>query len=438
MYLLTVGSVTLTPDASTAVTLGAGNVQVIVSPFVAGNTSVPNVALSYFDGTTQTVYSDGRGNYSFQVPSGWSGTVTPSYAKASQDDAESQRRRQGDAPAPEPSLACAGTAPDRAGQVCCPHTPARSSVITFFPAPDSRSRGPSRTLSRRLAIFSSGAPAVERTSRGCECTRNRNETHMAASKTEILHALENSMFEFPEVPGRWDVPTFPGVRAHATPAISHLFGNMVGVSTLTEENADAVIAQVQDFFGKRHHSVGWWLNPSSTPIDLVTRLEAAGFRRVIEQAGLVLTDLQRAIRSNPAVTVRPATGAEQGDVIRLYTAAYPLPEQLAALYCDLFPLVDCGRHYLAFLDGVEGPVSVSSMFSPRGSPVAVMQGAATLGEYRGLGIYTSMMAARLADARAMGKDAAVLQGDRKTSAPIAAGLGFEEVCSIDFYAWDGA
>ena len=48
------------------------------------------------------------------------------------------------------------------------------------------------------------------------------------------------------------------------------------------------------------------------------------------------------------------------------------------------------------------------------------------------------MAARLADARAIGKDTAVLQGDRSTSAPICAKLGFEEVCSIDFYAWGGA
>jgi predicted GNAT family acetyltransferase len=64
-----------------------------------------------------------------------------------------------------------------------------------------------------------------------------------------------------------------------------------------------------------------------------------------------------------------------------------------------------------------------------------MQGAATLSEHRGHGIYTAMMAARLADARAMGKDTAVLQGDRTTSAPICVKLGFQEVCSIDFYAW---
>ena len=261
---------------------------------------------------------------------------------------------------------------------------------------------------------------------------------MTASEKSILHALENSMFMFPEMPGHWDLPTFPGLRAHATPEVSHPMGNMVGVSTLTQENADSVIAQVQEFFAKRGHMVGWWLNPSSTPLDLVSRLETAGFSRVIEQAGLVLTDMQRDMRCNPLVTVRKATIADRENLIRLYTVAYPIPEKLAAIYCDLLWRIESANHYLAFLDGVKEPVSVSSMFSPPNSTIAVMQGAATLTEHRGQGIYTAMMAKRLADARAMGKDTAVLQGDRKTSAPICVKLGFKDVCSIDYYVWGNA
>jgi predicted GNAT family acetyltransferase len=67
--------------------------------------------------------------------------------------------------------------------------------------------------------------------------------------------------------------------------------------------------------------------------------------------------------------------------------------------------------------------------------VPVISGAATLKAHRGRGTYTALMGARLAEARATGKDAAVLQGDRKTSAPICVKLGFREVCSVDFYAW---
>jgi GNAT superfamily N-acetyltransferase len=259
---------------------------------------------------------------------------------------------------------------------------------------------------------------------------------MAASKEAILHALENSVFEFPELPGRWEVPSFWGVRAHATPKASHPIGNLVGVSTLTEETADTVIVQVQNFFAKRNQVVGWWLNPSSTPGDLVIRLEAAGFSKVVEQAGQVLTNVEREIKVNPAVTVRQATQDDRADLIRLYATAYPLPEEMAAVITDVLPLAAGGRHYLAFLDGVERPVSVASMFPFPNSTIAVMQGAATLSQYRGNGVYTALMAKRLADARAMGMEAAVLQADRTTSAPICANLGFEEVCSIDLYVWE--
>jgi GNAT superfamily N-acetyltransferase len=254
---------------------------------------------------------------------------------------------------------------------------------------------------------------------------------MPEDKKSILHAIEHSLFEFPQLPGHWDVLTFPGLRAHATPEVSHPFGNMVGVSTLTTENADSVIAQVQEFFGKRGHMVGWWLNPSSTPVDLVARL--------VEQAGMVLTDMGREFSCNPRVTVRRANEADRDDVIRLYEVAYPIPERLAAIYYDVLPLAGSGgAHYLAFIDGVKAPVAVSSMFSHKGSRVAVLQGAATLDEYRGHGLYTAMVAARVADARAMGQEAAVLQGDRKTSAPICVKLGFEEVCSVDLYVWGNA
>jgi len=56
---------------------------------ISGNAGVAGVTLSYFDGTPKTVNTDGNGNYTFIVPYGWSGTVTPSrtgfsFAPASQ------------------------------------------------------------------------------------------------------------------------------------------------------------------------------------------------------------------------------------------------------------------------------------------------------------------------------------------------------------------
>jgi predicted GNAT family acetyltransferase len=68
----------------------------------------------------------------------------------------------------------------------------------------------------------------------------------------------------------------------------------------------------------------------------------------------------------------------------------------------------------------------------------LLGGAATLPEHRGRGIYSALVAKRLTDARAHGRTAAVIQAVRASSAPIVAKLGFREICSLDFYAWEGA
>ncbi len=44
---------------------------------ISGNTSVGEVTLHYNDGLPKTILSDDLGNYVFQVPDNWSGTVTP-------------------------------------------------------------------------------------------------------------------------------------------------------------------------------------------------------------------------------------------------------------------------------------------------------------------------------------------------------------------------
>ena len=56
------------------------NFTAIATYVISGNAGQPGTTLSYTDGTPKTVVSDASGNYSIVVPSGWSGTVTPSKA----------------------------------------------------------------------------------------------------------------------------------------------------------------------------------------------------------------------------------------------------------------------------------------------------------------------------------------------------------------------
>jgi hypothetical protein len=92
------------------------------------------------------------------------------------------------------------------------------------------------------------------------------------------------------------------------------------------------------------------------------------------------------------------------------------------------------RGYFAYLDGAS-PVAWSYLVYLAGSPIVLLGGAATLAEARGKGIYSALVKRRLADARGDGREAAVIQADRDTSAPICAKLGFRELCSLEVYGW---
>jgi M6 family metalloprotease-like protein len=57
-----------------------GSICPITGYIISGNAGVGGVTLNYMDGTPKTTTADNSGLYSFTVPPGWSGTVTPSKA----------------------------------------------------------------------------------------------------------------------------------------------------------------------------------------------------------------------------------------------------------------------------------------------------------------------------------------------------------------------
>jgi hypothetical protein len=220
------------------------------------------------------------------------------------------------------------------------------------------------------------------------------------STDQLREAVERTLFIYPEIPELVTDIRIEGVVGRESP-VSHPIANLVGCADLDDANAEATIHAVRDRFAAKQKSFGWITSPSSRPRDLPDRLLAAGLVKADELAGMTLTDLALPIRANPEVEVRPASVEEQRQASPMTAKAYGLP-------------LDVAR----WLD-----------------EVVLLGGAATLGDVRGRGIYTSMVARRLADARAAGADSAVIQAVRGTSAPVCAKLGFKEIVPLEFYAW---
>jgi N-acetylglutamate synthase-like GNAT family acetyltransferase len=108
--------------------------------------------------------------------------------------------------------------------------------------------------------------------------------------------------------------------------------------------------------------------------------------------------------------------------------AYAMTE---ALFFSSEPIVR--RVYLAFVEGVDYPVATAGMLYLPDQPIALLLSSATLPDFRGYGIYTTLIARRLADAHQDGIEAAVIQAVRATSAPICRKLGFVEIMPMELY-----
>jgi hypothetical protein len=252
-----------------------------------------------------------------------------------------------------------------------------------------------------------------------------------------LAAVERTLFVYPEVPGLLTDLRVRGLVGRET-SVSHPIANLVGCAILDDANADTTVRAVHDRFAAATKSFGWVTSPSSEPSDLPKRLVEAGLVKADELAGMVLTDLAVPIRANPEVEVRAASVEEQRQAISMTATAYGFPLDVAEWFIEAL-IGASGRlrstMYHAFLPHHEGPVAFGNLVFVPDTSIVLLGGAATVGDLRGRGIYTSLVARRLADARAAGADAAVIQAVRATSAPVCAGLGFKEILPLELYAW---
>jgi GNAT superfamily N-acetyltransferase len=256
-------------------------------------------------------------------------------------------------------------------------------------------------------------------------------------KAALIDAIESSFAMLPEIEGMVRYIRIPGIHGHETP-LSHPMVNMVTSTALASGEAPGVIRAVCEHFGRQRKAFGWVIGPSAKPDDLGARLEEAGLSKMFDAAGMALTDLDVEFRVNPAVIIREATPDDVAVASETIAAAFPAPREVVQfMYEVLFRERERlkTRIYLAYVKGTEEPVACSSMGLIPDRAIVHLRGAATDRAHRGRGIYTSLLARRLADARKDGAEAAVIQAMLTTSAPICRRLGFTEVCRLQFYTW---
>ena len=245
---------------------------------------------------------------------------------------------------------------------------------------------------------------------------------------ELVRAIELSFHAYPAIPGKLEPLRVAGVRGRVTP-ISHPLANLVGMAELAPDAVDATLERVRAAYGRK--IFGWMVGPLTRPVDLGARLLARGLEGPVKIAGMALADLALAI-AGAGAGVREVSREEALAGSEMVGRAYGLPTDVARFFLELYfaPNGPRCRGYFAYVDGV--PVAWSFLVYID-APIVLLGGAATVPEHRGRGLYTALVARRLADARADGRTAAVIQAARDTSAPICAKLGFKELCALELF-----
>lgn len=201
----------------------------------------------------------------------------------------------------------------------------------------------------------------------------------------------------------------------------------IAYANLTSKNADATIREQIAYFENLEQPFEWKSYSHDKPEDLLERLRKHSFTIEEREALLVLdpnqlsAKLQQPITHDIRLLKKPS---ELEDVLKVETAVWKSDQSdiVAYLAKNMETQPEMLRVYVAYVD--DKPVSCAWMFFQENSGFASLWGGSTIKEYRGRGIYTSLVTIRAQEAIKHG--ASFLTVDASPmSQPILEKLGFQ-------------
>ncbi len=233
-------------------------------------------------------------------------------------------------------------------------------------------------------------------------------------------------------------------RETATGVVRHVHADptrlsFINYSDLTVANADQMIQAQIDWYKDRVNGAGleWKTYDYDMPPDLQQRLKAHGFEPD-EREALLILDLEKC----PDVYLQPVTAdvrqvtteAQFHEIAAIQTAVYNedfdwLAQQLNANVTDQ---PDYWGIYTAYVDDV--PACAAWISFPPNSQFAGLWGGATRVEYRKMGLYTAVVAARAQEARRRGYRFLTVDAS-DMSRPILEKRGFQLLTHTTPFTW---
>ena len=174
----------------------------------------------------------------------------------------------------------------------------------------------------------------------------------------------------------------------------------------------------------------WVIGPSSRPADLRQRLIERGFAVSMEWDGLVLDDLSISIPTTAGLVIEPLSWDNAQAYATAMAGSADSPYR-SALLANAYRFLHMPRQEVQMVVArLQQEIAGYAVLRIEPNQVAYLRNALTVPAFRNRGVYLSLVAHRLAIARASGCTIAVLQAQTKTSSPILIKRGFTPVCRI--------
>lgn len=238
--------------------------------------------------------------------------------------------------------------------------------------------------------------------------------------------------------------TWPGaVRMEAEHTVRHIDeqGERSAISwfDLREADVEAAINAEIAYFSQLGHTFEWKVYSHDQPPDMISRLHAHNFQVEDTEAVMVLpiSSAPERLRQVVQPSILQITEIARVQDIALIMQAVWNEDytEFAARLGDLMRTSPEGISvYIAYADDV--PVSCAWIMFPEGE-FASLWGGSTLAEFRGRGLYTELLAARLQEADARGYRYLTLDAS-PMSEPIVAKHGFLKIADATGCVWTPA